>query len=129
MGIYYGAFNLNKREWFTGHDLGQGAKWDEALVGLPSKALWVLLSNLHPGDAVRGRWANDAIRVLPDGGLCWYEVVHLIELEPNGDPDLAIRIVDEATSDAAAERDPDVKEIHGWTNIGTVLLSYLRDRR
>ena len=60
MGIYYGAFNATKREWFTGHEMDQGAKWGETLYGNPAVALVVLLDDdgRACADPWRGRWGE-----------------------------------------------------------------------
>ncbi len=81
MGIYYGAFNATKREWFTGHEMDQGAKWGETLYGNPAVALVVLLDDdgRACADPWRGRWGGDRIHVCYDAGVTWEEVIARLE--------------------------------------------------
>jgi hypothetical protein len=82
MGVYYGCFNATKREWFTGHEMGQGAKWGETLYGNPAVALVVLLADDGRADARdswRGRWSGDSVHVRSDAGLTWDEVIARLE--------------------------------------------------
>lgn len=113
MGIYYGVFNFTKREWFTGHDLNQGAKWEEALHGLPSKALWVLLAEPVPHSEWQGRWAGNDVRVLRDGGFTWREVIELRDAD-------TMKRHDEEGDDAN-----DHAFIPGWVCIGDDLAKHL----
>lgn len=106
MGIYYGAFNVTKREWFTGHEMEGGAKWQETIHGPPATGLVTLLHPASPTNPWRGRWIGDYVIVCSDAGLTWHEVADALmgTRTPYGDSD---------------------DEIPGWTNIGEPLRAFL----
>lgn len=112
MGIYYGVFNLSKREWFTGHEMESGAKWNESIHGPPASGLFTLLAVDSP-DEWRGRWAGDVITITSDAGITWREAADMI---------LVLR-GEEATRDGSDGSDDE--EIPGWMNIGERLFQYM----
>jgi hypothetical protein len=105
MGTYYAVFNLTKKEWYSGHEMDQGAKWFETLHGAPAAALVVLLAGPSSASTPwRGRWVADRIVCLPDWSSSWREVI---------DDFLGASPVDDN------EMPP------GWVNVGAELERYL----
>jgi len=109
MGIYFGVFNVDKREWFSGHDLESGAKWWETTNGPPAVALLTLLKVMDTKDGWTGRWAGDRIVVRGDYGLDWGEVLEEIEIRHYGHPSWSWENEEEGP----------------WKNIGEELFPFL----